>query len=216
MSARDRFMVGLARQLGRPEGLRGRVLARGLNRGNRMAVTAAVKATGLQLGQVGADIGFGGGLGLQLLIDAVGSAGHVHGIELSDTMLAAARRRHSVEVAAARMTLAAGVIEDLPLEDATVDGLITVNTLYFVDDIAATFRELARVLRPSGRAVIGIGDPVAMAHMPMTQHGFRLRPPQELAEGLAEAGLGVRQQRIGDDNRAFHLLIASHEVGWPI
>jgi SAM-dependent methyltransferase len=212
MSARDRFMMGLAKQLGRPEGLRGRMLGRGLNRGNRTAVTAAVKATGLQPGQVGADVGFGGGVGLRLLLDAVGPAGHVHGIELSTTMLAAARRRHRAELTAARMTLVGGVLEKLPLADASVDGLITVNTLYFVDDVASTFRELARVLRPSGRAVIGVGDPVAMGHMPMTQHGFRLRPMDEITERLADAGLGVRHEQLGDDSRSFHLLIASHEA----
>ena len=110
------------------------------------------------------------------------------------------------------MTLVPGVLEELPLEDASVDGLITVNTLYFVEDVAAVFRELARVLRPSGRAVIGVGDPVAMANMPMTQHGFRLRSPDELTAGLAEAGLGVRHERLDDDNRSFHLLISGREV----
>ena len=205
-------MVGLAKQLGRPEGIRGRMLGRGLNRGNRPAVTAAVKATELQAGQVGADVGFGGGLGLQLLLDAVGPAGHVHGVELSDTMLAAAQRRHRADVQAGRMTLAPGVLEELPLQDASVDGLVTVNTLYFVEDVAAVFRELARVLPPAGRAVIGIGDPAAMARMPMTQHGFRLRSPEELTAGLAEAGLGVRHERLGHDGRSFHLLISGHEV----
>ena len=205
-------MAGLAKQLGRPEGIRGRVLGRGLNRGNRSAVTAAVKATELQAGQVGADVGFGGGLGLQLLLDAVGPAGHVHGVELSDTMLAAAQRRHRADVQAGRMTLVPGVLEQLPLQHASVDGLVTVNTLYFVEDVAAVFRELARVLRPSGRAVIGVGDPAAMARMPMTQHGFRLRSPEELTAGLAEAGLGVRHERLGHDGRSFHLLIAGHEV----
>jgi SAM-dependent methyltransferase len=206
-------MVGLAHQLGRPEGLRGRMLGRGLNRGNRAAVTAAVKATGLQPGQVGADIGFGGGLGLRLLLDAVGPSGHVHGVELSNTMLKAGRHRHRAELSVGRMTLVAGVLEELPLDDGSVDGLITVNTLYFVDDLGAVFRELARVLRPSGRAVIGVGDPVAMAHMPMTPHGFRLRPVDELTQRLADAGLSVRHERLGGDNRPFHLLIASHEAG---
>ncbi len=64
MAIKDRFTAGLARQLGRPEGLRGRLVGRGLNRGNRAVVTAAVAATGAGPGQVAADIGFGGGLGL--------------------------------------------------------------------------------------------------------------------------------------------------------
>src|SRR5689334_17488384 len=206
MSVRDRFMAGFARQLGQPEGLRGRIVGRGLDRGNRSVVTAAVKATQLQPGQTAADVGFGGGLGLRLLLDTVGPDGHVHGVELSSTMLDAARRRHRAELSAGRLTLAAGTLESLPLDDACLDGLITVNTLYFVDDTDAVFRELARVLRPSGRAVIGVGDPAAMERMPMTQHGFRLRPPDQLIASLRAAGLAVRHERVGDDERSFHLL----------
>jgi hypothetical protein len=39
---RDRAMAGLARQLSHPDGVRGRLVMRGLNRGNRDAVLAAV------------------------------------------------------------------------------------------------------------------------------------------------------------------------------
>lgn len=146
MGFRDRRRAGLARQLGRPEGLRGRVVGRALNGGNRAAVTAAIRATGLRAGQVGADVGFGGGLGLRMLLDQVGPDGHVHGVELSDTMLAGARRRHHPDLVAGRMTLQKGVLQDLPLETGRIHGLVTVNTLYFVDDLPATFGQLARVL----------------------------------------------------------------------
>lgn len=202
-------MAGVARQLGRPEGLRGRVVGRALNKGNRLAVTAAVEATGLQPGQVAADVGFGGGVGLGLLLDRVGPAGHVHGVELSSTMLSAAQRRHRAEVAAGRMTLHAGRLEELPVEDARLDGLISVNTLYFVTDLGAVFAEVARVLRPSGTAVFGVADPDWMAGMPVSAHGFRLRPVAELVDGLRDAGLDVRQERVSDDGRDFHLLVAT-------
>jgi arsenite methyltransferase len=209
MSFRDRFQAGLAKQLGRPEGLRGRVVGRRLNKGNLSTVTAAVAATHLQAGQVGADVGFGGGLGLALLRERVGPGGHVHGVELSATMLSAARRRHDRDVAAGRMTLQSGRLEELPVEDGQIDGMITINTLYFVEDVGAVFRELARVLRPSGTAVIGIGDPVAMAAMPVTAHGFRIRPPDEIVTGLRDAGLDVRHERARAGERAPHLLIAT-------
>jgi hypothetical protein len=40
------------------------------------------------------------------------------------------------------------------------------------------------VLNGSGRAVIGIGDPVAMSGLPFTAHGFRLRPVDEITTAL--------------------------------
>ena len=209
MGVRDRLLAGMAKQLGRPEGLRGRLVGRGLNKGNQAAVTAAVAATGAGPGQVVADLGFGGGLGLQLLLDRVGAEGHVHGVELSDTMLQSARRRHAAECEAGRMTLQPGTLGDLPLDDDSLDGLITTNTVYFVDDLAPAFAEIARVLRPTGRAVIGIGDPETMRAMPVVAHGFRVRPVDELLALLGRAGLtDVRDEILEEDDRGFHLLVA--------
>jgi arsenite methyltransferase len=199
----------MAKQLGRPEGLRGRLVGRGLNKGNRAAVTAAVAASGAGPGQVVADLGFGGGLGLQLLLDRVGADGHVHGVELSDTMLKEAGRRHAAECDAERLTLRPGTLGDLPLDDDSIDGLITTNTVYFVEDLQCAFSEIARVLKPTGRAVIGVADPEWMASMPVTAHGFRLRPLDELVTMLRQAGFTeVGDEPVGGDERPFHLLVA--------
>jgi SAM-dependent methyltransferase len=206
---RDRYLAGLAEQLGRPEGLRGRLVGRSLNRVNRSVVVAAVEATALQPGQAGADLGFGGGLGLRTMLGRVGPTGHVTGVEISSTMLDRARRAHRSEIAAGRLDVQQGSLAELPLGDASIDGLITVNTLYFVDDLGPVYRELARVVRPSGRAVVGVADAAAMAQLPFTVHGFRLRPAAELEAGLAAAGFDVRDQRVGEGSDAFHLLVCS-------
>ncbi len=209
MGVRDKLMAGMARQLRQPHGIRGRFTARGLNRGNRNAVLAAVAATGLEPGQTAADIGFGGGVGLRPLLDRVGAGGHVHGVDFSDTMLAMSRRRFSTDIVAGRLTIHAGDLVDLPLPDGSMDAVITVNTVYFVADLERTFGEIARVLRPTGRAVIGVGDPTAMAKMPVTEHGFTIRPIDELVGLLRGAGFAEpRDERVGDDERGFHLLIA--------
>lgn len=210
MRLRERMNSGLARQLGRPEGWRGRIVGRGLNKGNSAAVTAAVAASGAAPGLVAADIGFGGGIGLHLLLDEVGTDGRVIGVELSDTMLKAAQRRHRAECAAGRMALHSGTFDALPIEDASVDALITTNTVYFVEDLDRAFAEVARVLSPTGRAVIGVAEPEWMATMPVTAHGFRLRPIEELVTRMRRAGLAdVRDQPLGDGARPFHLLVAS-------
>jgi arsenite methyltransferase len=207
-------MAGIARQLRQPAGIYGRLVVRGLNRGNRDVVLAAVTATGLEAGQVGADIGFGGGVGLAPLLDRTGPDGHVHGIELSNTALSVARRHFSRHVAMSRLSLHVGDLADLPLPDDSVDAAITVNTVYFVEDLGRAFAELIRVVRPGGRVVIGVGDPAAMGAKPFTAHGFALRPVDELMALLRRVGFHeVRDERVGTDDRAFHLLVADRPPG---
>jgi arsenite methyltransferase len=211
MGLRTALNARLARQLSRPQGLYGRMVARGLNRANATAIEAAVVATGLRPGQVAADIGFGGGYGLPLLLDRVGTGGCVHGVELSDTMLTAARRHRHRDVTEGRLELAKGTLEQLPLTDASIDGLITLNTLYFVADVAAAFAEIARVLSPAGRAVIGVGDPDWMAEDAVVSTSvFTLRPVTDLVDGLSAAGLDVREEKL-QNRRGFRLLVATRK-----
>ena len=169
-------MAGIAKQLGHPHGARGRVVGLALNRGNRGVVNAAVPALHADNDAVVADVGFGGGVGLKLLLDSVGRSGFVHGVEVSDTMLTQAARRYRREVAAGRLTLHNGSLTRLPFADGTLNGVMTVNTIYFVAELQEAFAELARVTAPSGRIVVGVANPETMAKLPFTGHGFRLRP----------------------------------------
>jgi arsenite methyltransferase len=79
----------------------------------------------------------------------------------------------------------------LPLPDHCLDAAITVNTLYFVADLDTACTELARVLRPGGRLVVGIGGPEAMARMPFTAYGFTLRSVDDVIAVLRKAGFDL-------------------------
>lgn len=208
MSLRTRFLAGLARQLGHPQGLAGRIVGARLDRANARMVAAAVDATRADPGATVADVGFGGGAGLALLLDRVGPGGIVHGVEISEAMRRRARARHREAISAGRLVLHAGSLGRLPLPAASIDGLVTTNTVYFVDSVGEVFGELARVLAPSGRAAVGIGDPEAMAKMPFAEHGFRIRPVDELREAASAAGLELRDhERVGDGARTGHILV---------
>lgn len=209
MNLWESLMAGWARQARRPEGVRGRLAALVLNRSNRAVVHAAVTATDLEAGQSGADIGFGGGVGLRPLLDRVGRDGRVYGVELSQTMLARAQSRFARDIEAGRLVLHAGDLAALPMPDNSVDAAITINTVYFVDDLDRAFAELARVLRPAGRLIVGVGDPSIMAKAPFIAYGFTLRPVDELAALLRKLGFDEpRDERTSDEDSAFHLLVA--------
>ncbi|MGH3646864.1 MAG: class I SAM-dependent methyltransferase [Micromonosporaceae bacterium] len=209
MRLRERFQVTLAHQLGNPSGVPGRAVAAMLNRGNRATVTAAVDAARVSPGEHAADLGFGGGVGVPLLLDRVGPGGRVYAIDQSTTMVTRAARRFRREIAGGRLTVREGTLAALPLADESLDAAVTVNTVYFVPELSPFFAELARVLRREGRVVIGIGDPDGMAELPFTRHGFTIRPVPGLVAELERAGLTVADhRRVGSGERAFHLLVA--------
>jgi demethylmenaquinone methyltransferase / 2-methoxy-6-polyprenyl-1,4-benzoquinol methylase len=90
----------------------------------------------------------------------------VVGIDQSAAMLSAARARFASEPAT-RIELIEGQAESLPFADASFDALTFTYLLRYVDDPAATVRELARVVRPGGRvASLEFGvPPLALARV---------------------------------------------------
>jgi arsenite methyltransferase len=208
MGVRDAVMAGIAKQLGHPSGLRGRLVGAALNRGNRRLVSAAARALQCDEASAVADVGFGGGVGLKLLLDSVGPSGKVHGVEVSETMLSQAAERYRRDIATGRLSLHSGSMAQLPFADGALDGAITVNTIYFVAELDEAFRELARVINSRGRLVIGLADPDVMAKLPFTGHGFHLRPVPDVIGRLSSTGLTVEHRQISEDADAPHLLIA--------
>ncbi|SOD94634.1 class I SAM-dependent methyltransferase [Blastococcus haudaquaticus] len=214
----ERATRALARQLGHPRGPFGRLVGRVLNRRNAPALRAAVAALPVRPGDVLADLGFGGGVGLELLLGRLEEVdpggGRVHGVDVSETMLAAASRRFARQVADGRLQLHLAPVEALPLADSSVDAAITLNTIYFLPDLPAAFREVHRVLRPGGRLVVGLGDPEAMSRMAVTREGFRIRPVDDVVDALGAAGLVLAEhRRVGEGEEVVHLLVAVSDAG---
>ncbi|WP_433626156.1 class I SAM-dependent methyltransferase [Nocardia sp. CA-120079] len=208
MSIRTRVLSTIAGQLGNPHGTLGKGFAFMLNRGNKRAIVGAVDAAGIAAGATVADIGFGGGAGLSILLERVGTNGTVHGFEISPDMLTRAKSKFTDEIGTGRMQLEPGSMTDLPLADDALDAAITVNTVYFVPDLAAAVAELVRVVRPGGSLVVGIGDPDTMAKMPFTAYGFTLRPVAEVIAVLEGAGCVVDHKQLADPPIPHHLLVA--------
>jgi ubiquinone/menaquinone biosynthesis C-methylase UbiE len=91
------------------------------------------------------EIGVGSGLNLPLYTDA---AEHVVGVDTSPRLLSMARHVH--RSGAASTELIEGSAEALPLEDKSIDTVVTTWTLCTIPDVNAALREMRRVLKPSG------------------------------------------------------------------
>jgi demethylmenaquinone methyltransferase/2-methoxy-6-polyprenyl-1,4-benzoquinol methylase len=143
-SARKREALELFRALPRRYDFLSAALSFGQDpRWRRALVDAAAPAPGARV----LDVATGTGMVAAQLLARRGDCTIV-GIDQSAQMLAAARARFDGD---ARVQLVEGQAECLPFGDDSFDALTFTYLLRYVDDPAATVRELARVVRPGGR-----------------------------------------------------------------
>lgn len=106
---------------------------------------------GVEAGQTVLDLGSGAGLDLLIAAEKVGPTGRVIGVDMTDDMIAAARRNAEEAGFAEIIEVRKGHIEQLPVDDGSVDWVISNCVINLSPDKPAVFRELHRVLRPGGR-----------------------------------------------------------------
>ena len=110
-----------------------------------------LEALALQRGERVADLGCGPGLLALDMAHRVGMQGAVHGIDASASMLTIAARRCYGK---AWVQLALGDVGKLPYPDNYFDAVVCTQVYEYVADIDGALRELQRVLRSGGRAVL--------------------------------------------------------------
>jgi ubiquinone/menaquinone biosynthesis C-methylase UbiE len=112
---------------------------------------AALRLAAPRLGEDAIDVGCGPGFLCADLAAGVGDQGSVLGIDQSESMLALARARCA---AWPWVRFAPGDAISLPAGDASFDLATSTQVLEYVADVDVALAEIARVLRPGGRALL--------------------------------------------------------------
>jgi demethylmenaquinone methyltransferase/2-methoxy-6-polyprenyl-1,4-benzoquinol methylase len=142
----------------------------------------------------------------------------VVGVDQSPEMLAAGRVRIEEAGLSGRIELREARAERLPFDDGELDALTFTYLLRYVDDVRATLRELARVVRPGGTvAMLEFGLPRGVWR-PLWELYVRVGLPS--AGALVSPGWGEVGRFLGPSIRAFwrewpepHLLDAWRQAG---
>jgi SAM-dependent methyltransferase len=183
------LISAVGKQLQHPRGLVGKVLFKGM-----ASSTIAHARWTADLMEVHPDdeileVGFGNGANIELLATRV-SDGHVTGVEVSETAVEMASKKNAGAIADGRVKLhlvTPGAA--LPVEDATVDKACTVATMYVIEDPAAVFTEIYRVLKLGGLAAVTFPVRESFMHFkPAKAEGFHFHELADLEAAFRNVG----------------------------
>jgi arsenite methyltransferase len=122
----------------------------------------------IEAGEIVLDIGCGAGMDLLLAARRTGPTGHAIGVDMTRAMRE--RTQASAEMAGLGriVVVREGIAEDLPVEDESVDVVISNGVLNLATDKIQAFGEIRRVLKPGGR--LYLGDVVLQKELKPDEH----------------------------------------------
>jgi MoaA/NifB/PqqE/SkfB family radical SAM enzyme/SAM-dependent methyltransferase len=111
----------------------------------------------LKTGESLVDLGSGTGVECYIASKLVGPTGKVYGLDMLDNMLERANKakdKVADELGYANIEFLKGYLEDIPLEDKSIDAVISNCVINLSSNKRKTFSEVARILKGGGRIVI--------------------------------------------------------------
>ena len=188
-----------------------------------------IEAANIKPGEIVIDLGSGGGLDCFLAASRVGSEGKVIGVDMTPEMLERSRS-NAARLGITNVEFREGYLEALPVEELSVDVVISNCVINLAPDKSQVFREIFRVLKPGGR--IAVSDIVTNGSLPesirsnMDAWGACVAGAMDIKDyslGLMEAGFdevlikpktGTNQvKQILPVGQPFSAIITAHKPG---
>ena len=177
----------IARQFRRPSGWLGNISARIMIKGNRNKYEALIKEMNIQSGDILLEIGYGPGLGIQMISQICESCS-IHGIDFSKLMYKKASNYNRSIIDQGKVHLQYGDYLNMAIEQNQYDKIFCLNVVYFWDELHKPFEKTRSLLKTSGVFYIYMVDADALIEKKAPDSVFNKYSVEQLVESLKSAG----------------------------
>lgn len=182
----EQELRSMANQLSCPKGEVGIDIGNKMNELNQFITQQTIEKLSVKKAQSIVEIGPGNGSLSGPLLDALGVDGRYLGIEMSEVMAAEVHRTLSDKQCIVEVVC--GDCLGVNIETESVDGVMAVNVLYFIEDLLSFFKKIIGWMKHGGRAVFGVRSDKTLKNLPFTQYGFNIRSTGEIKLLMEKAG----------------------------
>jgi len=183
----------IAQHLACPKGDFGLKVAKGMNVLNHFISKNTYQFLEIKNKDVILEIGFGNGNFIPEILN-LGNKVSYTGIEISETMLAEARRSNHQFLDTGNLDLIKADIENMPFWEGTFNKICTVNTIYFWKNPKAALDEVYRVLQKDGIFIIAFRPFIEGQSVDFSEYGFQEYTLEDVETLLKESNFELVDQ----------------------
>lgn len=189
----------ISSQFANPRGIGGRLVTSIMNRQNAEMYVSTERELLPQDQDIILDIGCGNGTMLEMISRLCDCK--LIGTDISEDAIKDARHRLSGKP----VQLIRCPVDDIPLDDSSIDKVLTINTMYFWDDLERGLSEIKRVLKPGGSFVATHYTRQSLDAYSHTHYGYKKRSEEEVVVVARAIGFEAKFHPIMNE-RAYCLI----------
>jgi SAM-dependent methyltransferase len=192
--------IELGRQLKKPTGEIGIIVAENMNRANEQIYDFVLSNLNICDNSKILEIGCGNGKFISKFFD-FNSNIHLTVIDYSDIMCTEIKALNKGFINDNKLIVKCEDLSEMSLSDEFFDIVLTINTVYFWEQVERQLNEIKRVLKKDGLFVIGYRPKSVMKDFPSTQEVFTLYEPEDLQLMIKQNGFEIIKEVSQTTNR---------------